>query len=255
MANMGPSHVPSLVCLARYAVALVLLSLVPTNHCVKKSALDRGYSHHHQKRSIGNGEWRRGTLSEQPAHHKVKKRSTLDNLSEPWLDNTLDAETSTVDPWTTDWSSTGAGQDLLNAQGTVKPSSTSTKSSSTPGGARKPPPKATTMPPLMAQHQQLASVEQVLQQQIEQQRQQLEFNQQLWEQQRLFQEQLLQQQQRHHDIRQSASDGDGLDCTSEREVCLPSNYSRFQLPNKGKQTIVSIGEFCIFKALVMYQND
>jgi hypothetical protein len=34
-----------------------------------------------------------------------------------------------------------------------------------------------------------------------------------------------------------------LDCTSEREMCLPANYSKFQLPNKGKQTIVSIGEY------------
>jgi hypothetical protein len=33
-----------------------------------------------------------------------------------------------------------------------------------------------------------------------------------------------------------------MDCTSESEVCLPSNYSRFQLPNKGKQTVVAIGE-------------
>lgn len=33
----------------------------------------------------------------------------------------------------------------------------------------------------------------------------------------------------------------GLVCTSEEEVCLPANYSKFQLPNKGKQTIVSIG--------------
>ena len=33
-----------------------------------------------------------------------------------------------------------------------------------------------------------------------------------------------------------------LVCTSEREVCLPTNYSRFQLPNKGRQTIVSIGK-------------
>ena len=31
-------------------------------------------------------------------------------------------------------------------------------------------------------------------------------------------------------------------CTSEKEVCLPGNYSRFQLPNKGKQTVVSIGK-------------
>ena len=32
-------------------------------------------------------------------------------------------------------------------------------------------------------------------------------------------------------------------CTSENEVCLPSNYSRFQLPNKGQQTVVSIGKY------------
>ena len=31
-------------------------------------------------------------------------------------------------------------------------------------------------------------------------------------------------------------------CTSEREICLPTNYSKFQLPNKGNVTIVSIGE-------------
>ena len=30
-------------------------------------------------------------------------------------------------------------------------------------------------------------------------------------------------------------------CTSEREICLPVNYSKFQLPNKGNVTIVSIG--------------
>ena len=30
-------------------------------------------------------------------------------------------------------------------------------------------------------------------------------------------------------------------CTSEREICLPANYSKFQLPNKGNVTIVSIG--------------
>ena len=33
-----------------------------------------------------------------------------------------------------------------------------------------------------------------------------------------------------------------MDCTSESEVCLPANYSRFQLPNKGRQTVVAIGE-------------
>ena len=36
--------------------------------------------------------------------------------------------------------------------------------------------------------------------------------------------------------------GPPLVCTSEREVCLPANYSKFQLPNRGKQTVVSIGE-------------
>lgn len=40
---------------------------------------------------------------------------------------------------------------------------------------------------------------------------------------------------------------DSLTCTSQREVCLPANYSRFQLPNKGKQTTVSIGELVISK--------
>ena len=30
-------------------------------------------------------------------------------------------------------------------------------------------------------------------------------------------------------------------CTSEKEVCLLANYSKFQLPNKGAQTVVSIG--------------
>ncbi len=37
-------------------------------------------------------------------------------------------------------------------------------------------------------------------------------------------------------------DGGVVECTSEREVCLPANYSRFQLPNKGKQTVVAIGK-------------
>ena len=32
-------------------------------------------------------------------------------------------------------------------------------------------------------------------------------------------------------------------CTSEKEVCLLANYSKFQLPNKGAQTVVSIGMF------------
>ena len=31
-------------------------------------------------------------------------------------------------------------------------------------------------------------------------------------------------------------------CTSEKEVCLLGNYSKFQLPNRGKQTVVSIGK-------------
>ena len=39
------------------------------------------------------------------------------------------------------------------------------------------------------------------------------------------------------------SESGALTCTSEREVCLPANYSKFQLPNKGKQTVVSIGEY------------
>ena len=37
-----------------------------------------------------------------------------------------------------------------------------------------------------------------------------------------------------------------LRCTSENEVCLPANYSRFQLPNKGMQTKVSIGKLIFF---------
>ena len=37
-------------------------------------------------------------------------------------------------------------------------------------------------------------------------------------------------------------DTNDLVCTSEREICLPRNYSQFQLPNKGNVTIVSIGE-------------
>lgn len=41
-----------------------------------------------------------------------------------------------------------------------------------------------------------------------------------------------------HDRRDSQQ----LTCTSEKEVCLPANYSRFQLPNKGRQSVVSIGE-------------
>ena len=39
-----------------------------------------------------------------------------------------------------------------------------------------------------------------------------------------------------------SNDAGALICTSEREVCLPANYSKFQLPNKGKQTVVSIGK-------------
>ena len=39
-----------------------------------------------------------------------------------------------------------------------------------------------------------------------------------------------------------SNEAGALTCTSEREVCLPANYSKFQLPNKGKQTVVSIGE-------------
>ncbi len=57
---------------------------------------------------------------------------------------------------------------------------------------------------------------------------------QLWQkQQELVMEQLRQEQQRQRRPR--------MVCTSEKEVCLPANYSRFQLPNRGKQTIVSIG--------------
>eukprot|EP00094_Tigriopus_californicus_P014332 TCALIF_13897-PA protein Name:"Similar to Gabre Gamma-aminobutyric acid receptor subunit epsilon (Rattus norvegicus)" AED:0.27 eAED:0.27 QI:0/0.5/0.2/0.6/1/1/5/0/323 len=39
----------------------------------------------------------------------------------------------------------------------------------------------------------------------------------------------------------TAQSGNPMTCTSEKEVCLRGNYSRFQLPNKGKQTTVSIG--------------
>ena len=46
----------------------------------------------------------------------------------------------------------------------------------------------------------------------------------------------------HSEISNDAGAG-ALTCTSEREVCLPANYSKFQLPNKGKQTVVSIGEY------------
>ena len=45
----------------------------------------------------------------------------------------------------------------------------------------------------------------------------------------------------HSEISNDAAAG-ALTCTSEREVCLPANYSKFQLPNKGKQTVVSIGK-------------
>ena len=34
-------------------------------------------------------------------------------------------------------------------------------------------------------------------------------------------------------------------CTSEKEVCLLANYSKFQLPNKGAQTVVSIGKILL----------
>ena len=37
-------------------------------------------------------------------------------------------------------------------------------------------------------------------------------------------------------------------CTSEKEVCLLANYSKFQLPNKGAQTVVSIGMY-------LYKNN
>lgn len=48
-------------------------------------------------------------------------------------------------------------------------------------------------------------------------------------------------------VSDSLDDEDGMEdkrqlCTSEKEVCLPANYSRFQLPNKGEQTVVSIGK-------------
>ena len=44
-----------------------------------------------------------------------------------------------------------------------------------------------------------------------------------------------------------SNEAGALTCTSEREVCLPANYSKFQLPNKGKQTVVSIGEYVFLK--------
>ena len=34
-------------------------------------------------------------------------------------------------------------------------------------------------------------------------------------------------------------------CTSEKDVCLLANYSKFQLPNKGGQTVVSIGKILL----------
>ena len=45
------------------------------------------------------------------------------------------------------------------------------------------------------------------------------------------------------------------DCTSEKEVCLLSNYSKFQLPNKGAQTIVSIGKSNLKNKFLSYIND
>ena len=45
-----------------------------------------------------------------------------------------------------------------------------------------------------------------------------------------------------------------LVCTSEREVCLPANYSKFQLPNKGKQTMVSIGTYRVGSATLVYHD-
>ena len=35
--------------------------------------------------------------------------------------------------------------------------------------------------------------------------------------------------------------GPQMACTSEKEICLPANYSKFQLPNKDSVTLVSIG--------------
>ncbi len=67
----------------------------------------------------------------------------------------------------------------------------------------------------------------------------LQFSQKLWQQQQeMWQQHFLQQQ--------SLEREQGL-CTSQKEVCLPSNYSRFQLPNKGKHTIVSIGELRVLR--------
>ena len=45
------------------------------------------------------------------------------------------------------------------------------------------------------------------------------------------------------------------DCTSEKEVCLLSNYSKFQLPNKGAQTIVSIGKIDLNHELLFYKRS
>ena len=66
---------------------------------------------------------------------------------------------------------------------------------------------------------------------------------------RLLGQQLFQQQIQLQQLlqRQLAPKVPQLICTSEEEVCLPANYSRFQLPNKGKQTTVSIGEFSLRK--------
>ena len=41
-------------------------------------------------------------------------------------------------------------------------------------------------------------------------------------------------------------------CTSEKEVCLLANYSKFQLPNKGAQTVVSIGMFLYINNWLIY---
>ena len=54
-------------------------------------------------------------------------------------------------------------------------------------------------------------------------------------------QQLLSSQQ--HQDEASRAKAAKKTCTSENEVCLPSNYSRFQLPNKGQQTVVSIGKY------------
>ncbi len=67
----------------------------------------------------------------------------------------------------------------------------------------------------------------------------LQLTQRLWEQQQLLW--LQQQQQQQQQQQSSTPPPPPLTCTSQREVCLPANYSRFQLPNKGEQTTVSIG--------------